>query len=55
MFKSDANEVFVFNFNGIIEKSGGAIMLVGKTSNRQSDDENSVFRIANKTETDPLN
>jgi hypothetical protein len=55
MFKSDANEVFVFNFNGIIEKSGGAIMLVGKTSYRQSDDENSVFRIANKTETDPLN
>ena len=47
--------IIYINFNGIIEKSGGAIMLVGKTSYRQSDDENSVFRIANKTETDPLN
>ena len=50
-----SNNTFVFNFNGIIQKSGGAIILVGKTSYRQSKDENTVFEIANKTESDPLN
>lgn len=47
---------FSFSFNGTIEKSGGAILLVGKTSYRQPQDENTVFHIKgnlDKTEMDP--